>query len=513
MKKLLICLVCVLLFNCRTSKISTSLKKKLTRPNIILFLVDDMGWQDTSVPFYKNITPNNKKFYTPNMEALAKKGVKFTQAYATAICSPTRTSLMTGMNAARHRVTNWTLNKNESKDHKDSILEYPKWNMNGLQPTTCQDIPYTLPATTFVELLRQNGYFTIHAGKAHWGVYGTPGENPLNLGFQVNIAGNAIGGPASYLAMKNFGQGRFHVTGLEKYYGQDIFLTEAITKDALKKLEDPIQRNQPFYLYMSHYAVHIPLDKDKRFYQKYIDRGLDPKEAAYAALVEGMDKSLGDILHFLEEKKIADNTVIIFMSDNGGLSQHGRGGVRNTHNLPLRSGKGSAYEGGIRVPMIVYYPNVTQPNSENDTRVIIEDFYPTILDIAGVKNYKTVQEIDGNSFLNLIKGEHPQKVKDMVWHYPNKWINVVDPEKAPGIDAYSVIRSGDWKLIYYYRDGRKELFNIKQDIKEENNLANIEKRKTQMLSSKLGKYLRKVNAQRPSFKASNKLCPWPDEVK
>lgn len=483
-------------------------KQPINRPNIILFLVDDMGWQDTSEPFWVNKTPLNEKYHTPNMERLADQGVKFTHAYAAPVSSPSRTSLMTGMNAARHGVTNWTLHTNRSQDHADEVLDYPEWTCNGLQPSYVKDLPRSIPATTFVEILRDNGYFTVHCGKAHFGTFGTPGENPLNLGFQVNIAGNAIGGIASYLGERNFGEGDFHITGLEKYHGQDIFVTEALTREALAAIEDPIQRHQPFYLYMSHYAVHVPLDKDMRFYQKYVDKGLDEREAAYAALVEGMDKSLGDIMDFVEKKGIAENTVIIFMSDNGGLSQHGRGGTPNTHNAPLKSGKGSAYEGGIRVPMIVKYPGITKPNSMTEYPVIIEDFFPTILDIAGIRNYKTIQERDGHSFFNILRGDRPRSSKDMYWHFPNKWINVIEP----GIDAFSVIRSGDWKLIYYYRDGKKELYNVKDDIGETNNMAERFPRVTRLLSERLSKYLRSVKADRPSFKATGKPCPWPDEV-
>ena len=162
--------------------------------------------------------------------------------------------------------------------------------------------------------------------------------------------------------------------------------------------------NQPFYLYMSHYAIHIPIDKDKRFYQKYIDKGLTAKEAAYAALIEGMDKSLGDLMDWLEKNGEADNTIIIFMSDNGGLASTSewRDGPLYTQNYPLHSGKGSLCEGGIREPMIVSWPGIAKPNTRCDKYLLIEDFYPTILEMAGVKDYKTVQPIDGISFVPLL---------------------------------------------------------------------------------------------------------------
>ena len=364
-------------------------------PNIVLFFVDDMGWQDTSVPFWNQRTPYNDLYHTPNMERLAEAGMKFTQAYSTAVCSPTRVSLMTGMNAARHRVTNWTLYKDKLQpmetNHK--TLQFPEWNVNGLSPVA--GIANAVYATPLPQVLKEAGYVTIHAGKAHLGAIGTPGEDPLKLGFEINIAGHAAGAPASYLGTDNFGNGVegkevWAVPGLEKYHGKDIFLTEAITQEAQLAMDDALERNKPFFLYMAHYAVHTPIMADGRFVQKYYDKGLDSTEAKYAALVEGMDKSLGDIMDYLEAKNISENTVVMFMSDNGGLSAVARGGEKHTHNKPLSSGKGSAHEGGIREPMLVKWPGKIAPKTVTDQQVIIEDFYPTILEMAGVENYETV---------------------------------------------------------------------------------------------------------------------------
>jgi arylsulfatase A-like enzyme len=482
-------------------------------PNIIFFLVDDMGWQDTSVPFGKEKTPINKKFYTPNMERLASEGMKFTQAYACSVCSPSRTSLMTGMNAARHRVTNWTLRKNQTVDAKDDDLEFPAWNLNGLQPSNVDTISMTVAATTLPQLLRDKGYFTIHCGKAHWGAETTPGANPLNLGFDINIAGHCAGGLGSYQGIHNFSAAWrnndriWDIPGLEKYFGKDINLTDALTLEAKSALDSSLQIGKPFYLYMAHYAVHIPLEPHHQFYQKYKDRGLDDAEAMYASMIEGMDKSLGDLMDYLEEKEISQNTVILFMSDNGGLSAHGRGGAPNTHNLPLNSGKGSAYEGGIREPMIVKWPGKVEPATHCDNYLIIEDFFPTILEIAGVRRYKTRQIVDGISFLPMLlqKGKTSRN-RDIFWHFPNNW-----GPNGPGIGATSTIRSNDWKLIYWYKDQHFELFNIRNDISEQNNLATAHPEKVKELASKLGNYLRKVGAQRPYYKSSGKIAPWPDQ--
>ena len=330
------------------------------RPNIILFMVDDMGWQDTSVPFWTQRTPYNETYETPNMERLASEGMKFTQAYACPLSSATRCSLITGSNNARHRVTNWTLEKNKTTDRTSETLDLPDWNCNGVSQV--EGTPRTFVGTSFVELLRRSGYHTIHCGKAHFGAIDTPGENPCHWGFEVNIAGHAAGGLATYLSERNYGHTKdgkatslMSIPGLEEYWGTGTFVTEALTQEAIKALDKSKQYNQPFFLYMAHYAIHIPIDKDMRYYPKYIRKGLSDKEAAYASLIEGMDKSLGDLLDWLDRNGEAENTIVLFMSDNGGLASQPewRDGKVGTQNAPLNSGKGSMFEGGIREQMIV----------------------------------------------------------------------------------------------------------------------------------------------------------------
>lgn len=484
------------------------------RPNIILFMVDDMGWQDTSLPFWTQKTHYNEVYETPNMERLARQGMMFTQAYASSISSPSRCSLITGSNAARHRVTNWTYPKDKQTDRVDKQLKVADWNVNGV----CQ-VPgtgHTFQATSLAQLLKDNGYHTIHCGKAHFGAFNTPGESPYHMGFEVNIAGHAGGGLASYMGENNYGNHTdgtpnpwFAVPGLDKYWGSSTFVTEALTIEVKKALDKTLEYNQPFFLYMAHYAIHVPIDKDMRFYQKYIDKGMGPKEAAYAALIEGMDKSLGDLMDWLEKNQQADNTIIIFMSDNGGLAAEPgwRDGTIHTQNYPLNSGKGSLYEGGIREPMIVSWPGVVTPGSKCDKYLLIEDFYPTILDMAEIKKYQTIQPIDGVSFMPLLtqKGD-PSHNRALIWNFPNNWGN-----DGPGINFNCAIRKGDWKLVYSYRDSKKELFNIPNDIGEKNNVASQHPDIVKKLSKELGEYLRKVDAQRPSFKATGKPCPWPDD--
>lgn len=488
--------------------------QQMKRPNIILFLVDDMGWQDCSVPFWTIPTEWNKRYHTPNMERLAAQGMKFTNAYATPVCSPSRVSLMTGMNAAHHKVTNWTLKKDQSVDYKDSMLLSPDWNINGMSPVP--GIEHTVYATPLPLLLKEAGYYTIHCGKAHFGAMETPASDPLNIGFMVNIAGHAAGGPGSYLGEENYGNKKgeqtdpWGVPGLKAYHGTDTFLTEALTIEALKALEKPVSNGTPFFLYMAHYAVHIPYAADKRFIQKYLDRGFPQKEAEYAALVEGMDKSLGDLMQYLKDKKLESNTIILFMSDNGGFSMKPRSGTAFTQNAPLRSGKGSVYEGGIREPMLVKWPGVTRPGSVTDQYVIIEDFFPTITDMAGLKQYKTVQSIDGKSFIPVLK--HPEQMnttRALTWFFPNKWI----PEDGPGINYRAAIRKANWKLVYNMKTGTKELYDLAADIGEMKDISKQYPAVVKDLSSQLSNRLRNWQAPMPSFKATGKKVPMPDEIK
>ena len=507
-------------------------EKNQQKPNIVFFLIDDMGWVDSSVQYGDSIYPNNLRFNTPNMQRLANKGVIMSSAYVCPVSTPTRTSLMSGMNAVHTHITNWTSPyKNHPSDASgggnsltgkrpdeamlaNDLLERPQWNINGLSPEP--GIENTQYATPMVKLLKDAGYFTIHAGKAHWACMGTPGASPYNMGFVVNVAGSINGQPRSYLSEDCYGNnpelwGYMSVQNMAEYYETGTHLTEALTQEALKTLDYPIMHKTPFYLYMSHYATHTPIQRDERFVQKYLDAGMDEGQARYASMVEGVDKSLGDILDYLDKKGITDNTVIIFMADNGGNSENlQKGGVRHTQNKPLREGKGSCYEGGIRVPMIVYWPGKTKPG-RCDVPVTCEDLFPTILDIAGVKNPKTVQQIDGQSLVNLVTGNHgetPKYDRPIVFHYPHKW----KPYDNHDIDNLSCVRVGDWKLIYRLATAELELYNLKDDIGEQNNLATQNPEKTAELAKILGDKLRGWNASMPIVKATGKPAPMPDEL-
>lgn len=482
------------------------------RPNIIVFLIDDMGWQDTSVPFWNKKTGLNETFNTPNMERLAKEGMKFTNAYAAPVCTPTRTAMMSGMNPAHSRITTYTsTSKDSPTDLKDDQLSAPVWNYNGVSPI--KDVKYTQYITPLAKFLLDGGYTTIHVGKAHFGSSGTPGSNPYNLGFEVNISGHAAGQPGSYLAQDFYGnkpgKGNLQsVPDLEEYYGSETFLTEALTLESIKAIDKAASKDRPFFLNFAHYAVHTPIMADQKYYQKYIDQGLSEPEAKYASLVEGMDKSLGDVMDHLKKKGIADNTVIIFMSDNGGLDfRFSKSGTLNTHNYPLRAGKGSVFEGGIREPMIVKWPGIVKPGSTAHQYVIIEDFFPSILEIAGVKTANTVQQIDGKSFVPVLKNpEFKNDKRVLVWHHPNKW--TADKYEAD-YNFLSAVRQGDWKLIYDQRDGKKQLYNLKQDISEKNDLSAQQPEMVKKLTALLSDQLKKWKAQMPVDKQTNKEISYP----
>jgi len=284
-----------------------------SQPNVIVFLVDDMGVMDTSVPFLTDDAgrpkryPLNDYYRTPNMERLAARGVRFNNFYAMSVCSPTRVSIMTGQNAARHRTTNWI---NPDKDNAGPQGP-PDWNWHGLKPG---DI-------TLAGLLHGECYRTIHVGKGHFSPREVPGADPAKLGFDVNIAGASIGAPGSYYGMQNYGNGgkrtSHGVPGLARYHGTETFLSEALTIEAKRHVGEAVQAEKPFFLYFAHYAVHGPFNSDPRFAAHYADSGKPAPAQAFATLIEGMDKSLGDVLDHLDALGVAENTIIFFLGDNG----------------------------------------------------------------------------------------------------------------------------------------------------------------------------------------------------
>lgn len=375
----------------------------------------------------------------------------------------------------------------------------PAWNVNGLSPVA--GIERTVHAKTLPMFLRDAGYRTIHVGKAHFGADGLPGEMPENLGFDVNIAGHCAGGPGSYYAKNNFsaafrnGDRIWDIPGLDKYHGKDIYLNEALTIEANKAMGDAVKSEKPFYLYMSHYAIHAPYEADMHYHKKYKDAGLDKFDATYASMIESMDKSLGDILDNVKKLGVEDNTIVVFMTDNGAPSGA-------DINKPLRGHKLTPYEGGSRVPMIVKWPGVAKADSLCHDYLIIEDIFPTFLEMAGIKDYQQIGgKIDGVSFVPLLK-RIPGYPKDrsLFWHFPHNY--------STG-KPHSVIRKGDWKLIYFHADLHYELYNLRDDIGESSNLADKRDDIVKRLAKELAMFLADANAVMPINKTTGKPVPLP----
>ena len=449
-----------------------ALSAQSPRPNVILFVVDDMGPMDTSLPFLADSCgrpqrfPLNGWYHTPRMERFAQEGVRFSQFYAQSVSSPSRVSLLTGQNAARHRTTNWIRSE---YDNRDDYGPYD-WNWQGIRATD-----YTLP-----RLLREAGYRTIHVGKAHLGPVGSEGEFPENLGFDVNIAGSSIGEPGSYLGENGYGAIRGTssraVPGLEKYHGSATFLTEALTLEALAQIDRAADDGVPFFLYLSHYAVHNPFETDRRFEARYLQDSLKSRSAiGYATLVEGMDKSLGDVLDHLRLRGLAENTLVVFLGDNGGDAPLGpaRGWASSA---PLRGKKGSEFEGGIRVPCIIGWAApgggmqllpVARGTLQTQVACIM-DIYPTLMRLVGV-SVPEDHPVDGQDLGVLLTGKKdPAREEVFMCHFPHRHRG----------SYYTTYRNGPWKLIYYYNPAHPELpqsvlFNLEEDPYETTDVSGL----------------------------------------
>jgi len=469
--------------------------------NIVLMLVDDLGWQDLSVALGPEPTEFNRRYRTPNVERLAREGLSFTQAYAAApVCTPTRSALLTGVAPARSHITYWTLHRDRDTSASFPGLLPPPWNVNGVQPGV-----QTLPGC-----LREAGYRTIHVGKAHFGAIGTAGADPLQLGFEVNVAGHGAGGPGSYYGRENFsaagrgGDRVWDVPGLERWHGQDVYLTEALASEAREALELAARSQTPFFLHFAPYAVHAPLQANPRYLANYA--GLDEREAAYATMIESCDAALGELLDALDALDLAQRTVVVFTSDNGGLSAHARGGGAHTHNAPLRSGKGSCYEGGLRVPLVVRWPLVVAPGSRSDALVSSTDLHAT-LRAVGARERPSASACDGLDLGPILRGARGADERVLLWHQPHYW-----GVRGPGIWPFSALRRGRWKLIYRHADRGLELYDLATDLGESRELSDQRPELVAELARELGRRLRAMDAQMSIDAERGAPVPWPDDV-
>jgi len=457
----------------------------MAKPNIILILIDDLGWKDLSC--------YGSTFYeTPNLDRLAGEGMRFTDAYAACpVCSPTRASLMSGKYPARVGVTNYINARH--KDHPDR--------------GRLIDVPYIdhLPAAerSLAAALRDGGYATWHVGKWH---LGGPDTYPDRHGFDVNVAGCEWGMPShGYFSP-------WKIPTLEDG-PEGEYLTDHLTDQAVRLIRS--KTGKPFFLNLWYYSVHIPIQAKPEKIAKYeakaqamglnnvktfeegdffpgehkkdqrIVRRLVQSDPAYAAMIEGLDENIGRVLAAVDEIGESENTVVLFTSDNGGLAT-AEGSP--TCNAPLAEGKGWMYEGGTREPLIVKWPGVVRPGSLCDTPVTSPDFYPTFLEAAGL-DLIPEQHADGVSFLPLLKETAGFDRGPIFWHYPHYG----NQGGTPG----SSVRSGDYKLIEFFEDGRTELYNLRDDIREERDLADADPRRATELHDLLSAWRQQVEAKIP----------------
>lgn len=434
------------------------------KPNIVFIMVDDMGWKDTGFM--------GSDFYeTPHIDKLASKGVVFTNAYANAPnCAPSRACFLSGQYVPRHGV--FTVNSAERGSAKKRKL-IPPLNKRELDAKVF----------TMAEALKEQGYSTCHIGKWHMGEGEETG--PLAQGFDLNIAGDHSGHPKSYF-------GPFNMRNL-KTEKPNEYLTDRLTDEALKYIKG--QKDNPFFLYFSHYSVHTPIQAKDSLINKY--KGKTPGEinnhATYAAMIESTDESVGRVMKELERLGKLENTLVVFFSDNGGY-----GPV--TSMSPLKGSKGMLYEGGIRVPMIVSWPKKIKKSRVCDIPVIGTDFYPTFIELAGAE--KGQQILDGESLLPILLSEDAKlKRKALYWHFPAYLKMYRGMEKSHGYwrtTPASAIRKGDWKLIEYFEDNSLELYNLKEDIGETQNLVKTKPEKVKDLLLELKAWRTELHAPVPT---------------
>ncbi|HWB14211.1 MAG TPA: sulfatase-like hydrolase/transferase [Pirellulales bacterium] len=431
------------------------------RPNVVLIVVDDLGWAD--------LRCYGSSFHrTPRLDQFAQGGRRFTQAYAACpVCSPTRAALMTGKHPARLHLTDWLPGR----------PDMPTQRL--LRPEFRQQLP--LDEVTIAEVLRDAGYATASIGKWH---LGGEGFEPTRLGFDLNVAGDDRGSPASYFAP--FVRADRVVPGLADA-PRGEYLTDRLTDEAVRFIDD--HRAGPFFLYLPHFAVHIPLAAKAELQAGYQAWDGTPhgrqENPIYAAMLESVDQSVGRILDKLREHDLEERTVVMFTSDNGGLATREGPNTPATNNSPLREGKGWLYEGGIRVPLIVSWPGRIEAGVE-DGLVSSADVPVTALSLCG---YKFPQLVDGSDLAPLLVERKPLASRPLYWHYPH----YANQGSRPG----AAVRDGDWKLIEFYDTGRRELFNVAEDVGESRNLADEQPERVAGLAARLASWREAVDAQMP----------------
>ncbi len=473
--KIVLFLFSALLIGCKEKKQKAMPIEGSDKKNVVFILVDDLGWKDLGC--------YGSEFYeTPNIDRLASKGTLFTNAYsANPVCSPTRAAIMTGKHPSRVGITDWL----QGHDPKDREL---------LGPQDLTEMP--LQEVTIAEVLKDEGYKTFFAGKWH---LGDTGFFPEDQGFDINKGGHHMGQPPGgyYSPYDN----PKLTDGPEGEY-----LTDRLTNESIQFLEE--HGNRPFYLNLSYYTVHTPIQASKKHLAKFQKKRrtltdmipikdqegpgntiVKQYNAEYASMVYALDENVGRLLDKLEALNLMDNTLIIFTSDNGGLTTTEKEYNPPTSVRPLRAGKGWAYEGGIRIPLIIKRPNENKNNTVDGSTVSM-DMFPTILDGVEI-SLRPELHIDGKSLIPILGGTEKEVHDVLFWDYPHYHTSGWTPGLA--------LRKGDWKLIYFYEGNKYELYNLKEDIAERNDLSKSNSKKLEELKSELNSMRQKLNTVSPSL--------------
>jgi arylsulfatase A-like enzyme len=479
------------------------------RPNIVLIFADDLGWTDLSTGA-SNLANGSDYYKTPRIDSIASNGIAFTHAYSCGPnCAPTRAALMSGRYAPHTGV--YTVGDPNRGAERFRKLNAPA-NKTSLDPSF----------KTLAEVLREAGYDTGHFGKWHLGNDGT-GSGPTEQGFDVNIggtqAGTVSGGSRGHFAKAD---GSFNLPGLVANGVDDEFIADRLTTEALQFMKSC--KTQPFFTYLSHFSVHTPIQAPQEDQDSFksAPKGKNHTNMTYAGMLKNLDDNVGRILDFLKttpdprnpKSNLLDNTLILFISDNGGLGGYNDAGVPGspeiTHQFPLQSGKGSLFEGGIRVPCLVQWKSKLPSGVILNTPTITLDWFPTLINAAGVSLTDCNLELDGIDLMPwMLDSNKTSPDRPLYWHFPaylQSSGNGSTWRTTPG----SVILRGPWKAHFYYENREWKLFNLDQDISEKDNLVDIEKKQLELMARDLFNWLETNEAALPMDKSSGKSEPLPE---
>ena len=442
------------------------------RYNVVVILADDLGWSDLGCY-------GGDLVETPHLDQFAAQSLKFNTAYAMPVCSPSRAALLTGRHAARVRMTIWS----------EGSVRGPQ-NRPLLQGQSRHDLPRE--EITLAEILQANGYLTAMIGKWH---LGNADHAPETQGFDISIGGTHWGAPHSffwpYRGTGRFGTEYRYVPGLP--YGKPgEYLTDRLTDEALKVIDHAAESDQPFFVYLSHHAPHTPIEAPAADIQRFADRiqpDLHHQNPIYAAMVYNLDQNVGRVLDRLQQHQLDSSTIVVFVSDNGGFIGPDKGKtIPVTSNDPLRSGKGSLYEGGIRVPLLIRWPGRTTAGRETDQPVILMDLFETLRRI--VPSPFELPVTDGVDLAPLLLNPEARLDRQALYfHYPHYY---------PTTTPVGAIRAGDWKLLEYFEDNRLELYDLSSDPSESINQISQQPRKAAELLQQLREWREAVDASLPT---------------